>query len=235
LPKEDTLPAPQEGRGLERVRFILFDMDGTLADTTELILTAFRETFRILGLPPRSDEEFLSQVGRPLLRQMRDIDPQRESELVSTYARLYDRYHDELAREIPGVRESLEELSGRGYRMAVVTSKRSRSTHSDLRYFGLDRFIDVVVAADDTAFHKPHPEPVLMALERLGAAKEETTFIGDSPFDLRSAHDAGVLAGAVEWSPFPRRVLEEECPDYWVKTPRQLLELFPGPPSGSSP
>ena len=214
---------------LERVKNLLFDVDGTLADTTALILYTFEETFRILGLPPRSEEEVLSQIGRPLHLQARDIDPERAVEIFDLYQNLYARHHDRLAKEFPGVRESLAGLKARGYRLAVVTSKRSSSTADDLEYFGLQPYFDAVVTADDTGRHKPHPEPVLKALERLGAAREEATFIGDSPYDLRSAHAARVLAGAVEWGPFPREKLEAEKPDYWIPDPPGLLRLFPGP------
>lgn len=213
---------------MENVRYLLFDLDGTLIDSTDLILKAFRETFQELGLPPRSDAELLSQVGRPLRLQMRDVDPRREEELVETYARLYDLYHDELAREFPDVREALAGLAERGYRMAVVTSKRSHAVEEELDHFGLARFFVVVIDADDTGRHKPDPEPVLTAIAQLGGSPSQATFIGDSPFDIRSAHAAGVPAGAVEWSPFPRRDLEAEKPDYWIPTPLSLLQIFPG-------
>jgi pyrophosphatase PpaX len=210
------------------ISYLLFDLDGTLIDTTALILHCFRETLNSLGIPLRPDTELLSQVGRPLRLQMRDIDPQREEELVDTYARLYDRYHDELARGIPGMEEIIAELHGRGYHMAIVTSKRSRAVHGELEHFGLARFFELVIAADDTDRHKPDPEPVLAAVTQLGGSPGQATYIGDSPFDIRSAHAAGVLAGAVEWSPFRREILEAEEPDYWIPTPGSLLEMFPG-------
>ena len=211
------------------VRAVLFDWDGTLADTIELILFTFEETLRLLGIPPRGRDEILSQVGRPLMEQAADINPARAEEIFSTYQRLYERNHHRLVKEIPGVREALEALRGRGYRMVVVTSKRAEGALYDLRYFGYEPFFDAVVTANDTALHKPHPEPALEALRRLGATAEEATFIGDSPFDIRCAHAAGMTAGAVEWGPFPRRALETEGPDYWVREPACLTELFPGP------
>lgn len=206
---------------------LLFDVDGTLVDTIRLILDTYHDTFRILDMPDRSDEEILSWIGRPLHLQARDIDRMREGEIFSLYQRLYRKNHDRLAREIPGIKEALVGLRDRGYRMAVVTSKRSASTLSDLRFFGLDSFFETVVAADNTIHHKPHPEPVLTALERLGASREESTYIGDSPYDIACARAAGVLAGAVEWSPFPRERLQEEKPDYWVSTPYHFSTLFP--------
>lgn len=203
-------------------------MDGTLVDTIRLILDTFHDTLRILKIPPLSDEEVLSQIGRPLHLQMRELDWMREGELYALYQRLYVKNHDRLARPIPGIREALATLKNGGYRMGVVTSKRSFSTRGDLEFFGLESFFEVVIAADNTRHHKPHPEPVLSALEYMGAPEARSTYIGDSPYDLRSAHAAGVLAGAVEWSPFPRESLEAEEPDYWVHTPADLPALFPG-------
>ncbi len=210
------------------VKAILFDWDGTLADTIELILFTFEETLRRLGLPPRCREEILSQVGRPLMEQAMDIDPARAEEIFSTYQSLYERNHGRLVKEFPGIREALEGLRARGYLMALVTSKRAQGALYDLRHFGYEGFFDAVVTADDTVQHKPRPEPALEALRRLGAAPGESTFIGDSPFDVRCAHAAGMSMGAVEWGPFPRGVLEAEKPDYWVRDPADLLRLFPG-------
>jgi len=213
-----------------RVRAILFDWDGTLADTIELILFTFAETFRVLGIPPRSREEVLSQVGRPLMEQAMDIDPARAEEIFSTYQRIYEENHRRLVREFPGVRQALESLRERGYLMALVTSKRADGAFHDLRHFGYGDYFDAVITAVDTVMHKPHPEPALEALRRLEAAPEEATFIGDSPFDIRCAHAAGITAGAVEWGPFPRRVLEAEKPDYWVPEPAALNKILWGQP-----
>ena len=212
------------------MRALIFDLDGTLTDSIGLILKTFRETLGALGVPARSDAELLSQVGRPLHIQMKDIDAERSQELFETYQRLYQEHHDEMPREFNGIKEVVAELKERGYRMAVVTSKRSSGTIRDLEYSGLQPYFDVVISAEDTEKNKPDPEPVLKAMSRLAARSDEATYIGDSPFDIRCAHGAGISAGAVEWSFFPREVLEAEQPGYWIPTPRSLLDFFPGPP-----
>jgi len=218
----------EKSDGLKGISCLLFDMDGTLTDTIELIIFCFQETLRLLDLPPRSEESLLSEIGRPLHLQARDIDAERAEEIFTLYQRLYEQHHDELVHEFPGIRESLAELVERGYHMGVVTSKRSSSAGADLEYFRFEPFFEVVITADDTELHKPHAEPVLEALRRLDAGRAEATFIGDSPYDLSSAHAAGVLAGAVEWGPFPRVKLEAEKPDYWIAQPQDLLTLFEG-------
>lgn len=217
-----------EPTDLGKINCLLFDLDGTLADTIELIIFSFQETLRILELPPRSEAQILSEIGRPLHLQARDIDPQRAEEIFTLYQRLYEQHHDGLVREFPGIRESLAGLVERGYRLGVVTSKRSSSAGPDLEYFRLEPFFEVVITADDTSLHKPRPEPVLEALERLEASPAQATFIGDSPYDLRCAHAARVAAGAVAWGPFARESLQAEQPDYWIPDPPALLTLFPG-------
>jgi pyrophosphatase PpaX len=216
-----------EPESIDSVNCLLFDLDGTLVDTIDLIVFCFQETLRILELPPRSEEQILAEVGRPLHLQARDVDPRRAEEIFQLYQRIYDQHHDGMVREFPGVREALDGLAGRGYRLGVVTSKRTSSARGDLAYFHLETFFEVVITADDTASHKPHPEPVLEALRRLGVPSGEATYIGDSVHDLRCAHAAGVLAGAVGWGPFPHEVLRAEDPDYWIERPPQLLTLFP--------
>ncbi|MGQ9703300.1 MAG: HAD-IA family hydrolase [Actinomycetota bacterium] len=209
------------------IEYLLFDLDGTLVNTIPLILRAFRETFRTLGIPPRKDREMLLEVGKPLYQQALDIDPRRADEIFQVYQEMYDRYYQELVKEYPGVREALEGLKSRDYHLAVVTSKRYSNAHLDLESFELLPYFEALVTAEDTENHKPDPEPVFKALEKLGGCPERAAFIGDSPYDIRSAHSAGVRAGAAAWGPFPREVLEAERPDYWVPDPASLLDIFP--------
>lgn len=216
---------PETVRG--EIEYLLFDLDGTLVNTIPLILRAFRETFLALGVPPRDDREMLLEVGKPLYQQALDIDPRRADEIFRVYQEMYDRHYQELVREYPGIREALASLRDRGYRLAVVTSKRYSNARLDLERFELLPYLEALVTAEDTANHKPDPEPVLKALEKLGGSPGRAVFIGDSPYDIRSAHGAGVRAGAAAWGPFPREVLEAEKPDYWIPDPPSLLEIFP--------
>ncbi|MDI6874994.1 MAG: HAD-IA family hydrolase [Actinomycetota bacterium] len=215
------------GKMKKETEYLLFDLDGTLVNTIPLILHAFRETFKALGLPPRDDREMLLEVGKPLHQQALDIDPERADEIFRVYQEMYDRHYQELVKDYPGVREALAGLKERGYRLAVVTSKRFSNARLDLERFELLSYLEALVTAEDTENHKPDPEPVFKALEKLGGSPERAAFIGDSPYDIRSAHAAGVRAGAAAWGPFPREVLEAEKPDYWIPDPPSLLRIFP--------
>lgn len=214
---------------LARVSCLLFDVDGTLIDTIELIIETFHQTFRRLGIPDRPDDEILSWIGKPLFLQVRELHEERAEEIYRLYKELYERNRPLLAREIPGVAEALRNLHQRGYRLGVVTSKRSSSTVRELGDFGFQGLFEVIITAEVTKNHKPHPEPLEKALEILGVGREEATYIGDSPYDIKSARAAGIPAGVVRWTHFPVEVLEKECPDYWVESPSHLLKLFPTP------
>lgn len=212
------------------VSCILFDMDGTLVDTISLILRAFHETFRLHGLPDVPDRELLALIGEPLYVQMAGFDSDHVDQLCATYQAQYEKFHDAMAREFPGVKDVLHELSRRGYKLGVVTSKRRATARPGLAHFGLDRFFEVIMTANDTTRHKPDPEPVLAAMEALGCSDGQTAYVGDSTYDVDCANAAGVLSVAVLWGPFSREVLDSHSPDVTLRSPRELLELFPGPP-----
>ncbi len=212
------------------VSCILFDMDGTLVDTIDLILRSFHETFRLNGLPDLPDPQLLALIGKPLVVQMRGFDPERADQLCDAYQAQYEKFHDDLAREFPGIKEVIAELSRRGYRLGVVTSKRRATARPGLAHFGLDGFFEVIITANDTTRHKPDPEPVLAALEAMGCSAEQTAYVGDSTYDIDCGNAAGVLSVAVLWGPFSRAVLAEHAPDVALEKPGELLELFAGPP-----
>jgi pyrophosphatase PpaX len=118
----------------------------------------------------------------------------------------------------------LERLHGEGRRLGIVTAKRHATVRLAFDVCPLERFFSTVVAAEDTPRHKPHPDPVLLALDRLGSRPEETAYVGDAPFDVESAKAAGVFAVAVGWGDIhPReRVLAAE-PDVFVESAEELL------------
>ena len=212
------------------MRVVLYDFDGTLADTTELVMECYRLTMqRHLGeVPPVA--EWLRGFGTPLEVQINRFarSPLECEEMIATY-----RYHQEEQAErfikpFPGVMETLDALRERGVDMAIVTSRHRESTLRGIDLCGLTDRFDVIVTPEDVQSPKPHPEPVLTALSRLGATPEEAIFIGDSPHDIAAGREAGTRTAGVLWGPFERSVLEAEHPTHLFDYPADILRLLHG-------
>ena len=207
-------------------RALLFDLDGTLVDTEELILTSFRyATSSVLGSSP-PDEVMRNMIGIPLRYQMRKINEEHAEEMLLAYREHNSRIHDELIKEFPGTAATLAKLAAAGYRLAVVTSKMSESAQRDLRVFGLEGFFEFVQGSDKTDQHKPNPEPLLFAAETLGLSPEQCAYIGDSPYDMQAARAAGMLAVAALWGMFSRESLLEAGAQHELTRIEELPELF---------
>jgi len=210
-----------------RYRTVLFDLDGTLIDSGAMILASFRHATRTVLEREVSDEVLLAAVGGATLsEQMRLLDERRVTDLVEAYRAHNLPLHQGLV-PCAGVLEVLEVLRIQGRRLGVVTSKRMATVELAFEVIPLGRFFRVVVTADDTERHKPHPEPLQLALARLDEEPGRAVYVGDSPFDVRAAKAAGVAAVAVGWGGIhanERLALEE--PDELVPSGGGLLDVL---------
>ena len=218
-------------------RVVLFDLDGTLADTVPLILRCYRHTMKIHRGRELADELWVRTIGRPLRSAFTDFtdDPEEAARMLDTYVEFQRTVHDDMVCAFPGARSTLDALRARGVRVGVVTSKGREMTARTLGCCGLDDALDVLVTVQDVERGKPDPEPVLKALERLGVApsREGVLFVGDSPHDLVAGRRAGVSTCAVTLGPFSRNQLEVEGPDFWAADLPSVLPLRPGGTSAS--
>jgi pyrophosphatase PpaX len=207
----------------------LFDFDGTLVDTTEMIFQSMRHaTSSVLGRDDYSREELLANVGQPLPRQMEILDAEKSELLLEAYRAHHEEHHDALIAEFPGVDEALYRLRAAGVRVVVVTSKRRRSVEMALAKFpGLDLVVDLFVTMEDTTEHKPHPEPLLKGLELAGdVPREKAVYVGDSPFDVQAAKAAGLTSVAVSWGAFSEDTLRKADPDHLVPDIDAAVDLL---------
>ena len=209
-------------------RGILFDLDGTLVDSIELILSSFRHTMSThLGrMPP--DEEWLRTLGRPMRVQMGAF-ARSAAELeamIRTYVAHNQANHEVLVRPFPGMSESVARLRQHGYRLAVVTSKLRQAALRELDTCGLDGMFEGVVSASDVERPKPDPQPVELGVETLEMTPGEVLFVGDSIFDLEAGRAADVDTAAALWGPFVREQLAPGEPDYWLEHIEELLDLL---------
>lgn len=212
---------------LSHTDVVLFDLDGTLVDSADLILESYRHTMRIHfeRVPP--DSVWLRSLGTPLRAQFRQfVDTDEEVQaMIDTYIEHNHREHARLIRRFPGVRETLETLLERGARLGIVTSKAARGTAISLESCGLPaEWFEVVITSDEPVPHKPDPAPVRLALERLGVPASVASFVGDSVWDIRAGLAAGVHTVAALWGPFSEGELAPERPHRMIDRPSDLLD-----------
>ena len=202
----------------------LFDLDGTIIDSIDLIIRSYRHTILAhRGYEP-PDDIWMKGLGTPLRVQFREWteDPSELEAMIATYRAYNLSHHDEMVTAYDGVVDAVRGLAARGKTLGLVTSKLRSGAFRGLRRVGLEDAFPTVVGADDVTHPKPHPEPVLTALERLGRGPEGVVFVGDSRHDIECGRAAGVKTAAVLWGPFGRSDLEDLHPDYWLEHPRDL-------------
>lgn len=215
----------------------LFDLDGTLLDTNDLILKSFQYTFQhqtiVPGVPVPTDDEIRKRFfGRPLREAFEPYtsDATKVDELMAFYRKFNLAEHDSLAKEFEDLHRVISLLHDKGIKLAIVTSKNDSTARRGLAIARMTEFFPVLVAVDTCPLHKPHAGPALAALGQLGeTAGPHVLFIGDAPSDIECGKNAGCLSAAVGWTALDRSVVQSADPDYWVETPADLLSLvLPG-------
>lgn len=207
-------------------KVVLFDFDGTLANTNPLIVASFQYTLREkLGLNVSADDIY-PHFGEPLPETMEFFAPGRGQELTDFYRVWNKAHHDQLIEQFAGMPETVAALHAAGVKLAVVTSKRTDMANQGLRVTGLAPYFDTVVGMELTARHKPEPDPALMALRQLNCVPgDDALMVGDSTFDILCGRNAGTRTAAVGWSVINRAELKAAGPDHWVESPADLLNL----------
>lgn len=206
----------------------LFDADGTLIDTKELIYRSFRhmaETVEVT-LPDRKAVE--ATIGLPVWTQvgmfLGDANtPEMLEKAVGIYGGYMEKVYMDYLKLFPGAMDCLADLRRRGKLLAIVTSRRRQSLARFTGHLGLTDYFSVIVTADDTAKHKPDPEPAQLALDRLGVKDAaRAVFIGDAGFDMLCGKGAGTDTAFVAWGGNNHHELPQP-PDFVAESFTDLL------------
>lgn len=180
---------------------ILFDFDGTIMDTNEIIIDSWQATFRELSGKEADRDVLLKTFGEPLEATMLGFFPDVPLEESLEIYRGYQReYFIPSIRLFPGVLELLDALSREKVNMALVTSRLKFTTDQALEHFDIGKYFDYVITADEVNRHKPDPLCAQLALDALNAQPEQAIMLGDSPLDIMCARNAGVSPVLVSWS-----------------------------------
>ncbi|WP_082569530.1 HAD family hydrolase [Knoellia sp. Soil729] len=211
-----------------RWQTIFFDLDGTLANTIPLIVASYQHAFREVRGEEIEDARARAWIGRPLLGALLEEDPERGHDLDRTYREWNLANTSRLIERYDGVPEMLSALTEAGADLHIVTSKRRDTARLALTGVGIDHLIDVTGALEDTARHKPDPEPLLVAAAKVGVDPSTAVYVGDATVDILAARAAGMAGVAVTWGAGERAALEATDPATVVDTVAQLTAYLLG-------
>lgn len=208
---------------------VLFDLDGTLIDSIDLLLDSMEAAFVGRTRRPTRDE-WVAGIGTPLRAQLAEWSeaPQDIDALVDLYRAYQDVHLERMTTLYPDVAETLAWIREQGHATGIVTSKGRIMTARSLQHVGLEGAFDTIVTYEETERHKPLPDPVQLALSRLSMPPERAIFVGDSPHDMGSGRAAGVRTAAAQWGPFSREALAPSNPTYWLTRMADLPDIVTG-------
>src|SRR5690606_34308640 len=210
---------------MKKITTLLFDLDGTLIDTNELIVSSYLHTLEQYYPGQYTRNDVLPFMGPTLHDVFMGINPEKAEEMISVYRKYNLEKHDLLVKEFNGVFETIRTLHENGYKLAIVSTKVGSTVMKGLKLTNLDQFFDVVISLDEVENPKPHPEPLIKALSQLESEPGEAIMIGDNHHDIDGGKNAGTYTCGVAWSLKGREYLEQFDPDYIIENMSELLGI----------
>lgn len=208
-----------------KIDTIIFDLDGTVLNTNDLIVKSFQHTYKVVTGEEKNEEEILKSFGEPLSITLEREIGTNIDEAVKIYRDFHYARFEELISLFQGIDDVIRALSDKGYKLGLATSRMRYTTMLGLKKFGIDQYFKSVVTADDCVSHKPNPEPLLKVLKALGSQPEKSLMIGDSAFDIQGAKNANVKSAIVSWSVLPEEIYMNENPDFIINRVEDILVL----------
>lgn len=209
-----------------KINTVLFDLDGTLINTNDLIIESFLHTLNLYYPNKYGREDILPFLGPTLHETFVKMDPLRVDEMIAVYRKFNHDQHDALVTQFETVYETVQTLHEKGYKLGIVTTKIRQTVKMGLKLTGLDQFFETVVTLDDVEHAKPHPEPVLLALKQLDSLPDQSIMVGDNHHDINSGKAAGTKTAGVAWTIKGTGHLEQFKPDYMLHRMSDLLTVL---------
>ena len=207
------------------IKNILFDLDGTLADSEELIIRSFQHIYKIFKGKEEDEAVLRSTFGGTL----KDVITSNFEEPYETVVREYRNYHyenfDKYMKLFDGAEELVKSLYEKGYTLGVVTSRLEHTAMKILHMHGIRNYFSAIVTADMCENHKPHPEPMLKCLAELNAKNDESIYVGDTEYDIESARNAGVKSILVKWNEYDH-MDDAVKPDYEIHSYEEIFKII---------
>lgn len=210
-----------------KINTILFDLDGTLIDTNELIISSFLHTLeKYFPGQYQRREDVYPFMGPSLYESFGKLNPEKMEEMVTEYRSYNHANHDLLVKEFAGVNETIATLKEQGYKLGIVSTKIYDTVVRGLKLTKLDPYFDTIVTLDHVSKAKPDPEAIFKALGELGSTPEQAMMVGDNYHDILAGKNAGTKSVGVAWSVKGRDFLEQFKPDYMLDEMPDLLKIL---------
>lgn len=216
---------------MQKIDTVLFDFDGTIMDTNDVILMSWQHTFRTLENREEDEAVLTATFGEPLEITIKRFFPHIPSaESIEIYRTFQRNNFNRLITLFPGMKELIVALKEQGYKVGLVTSRLYQTSMEGLDQYQLAKYFDAIVTPEDTTKHKPDPEPVNIALEKLGSRPKQAVMLGDTLFDIMCARNAGVGSVLVAWSLAlagkTKADLGKDAPDHIIHKPEELFAIL---------
>ena len=212
------------------MKLIIFDFDGTLADTRQQIVETMQQTIQTLGLASRTNEQCASMIGLPLKQAFTDLIPMSDEmgdQCVDTYRRIFNTNNAAyIIPTFPNVIETLLQLSAKGYILTIASSRSRKSLLDFVHSMHLEEIFSYILGADDVTHAKPHPEPVLRTLKTFNCSPEEALVVGDMKYDIEMGLRAGTRTCGVTYGNGSLQELKEAGADFIVDDFEKILTLL---------
>lgn len=207
------------------IKAVLFDIDGTLLNTAELIYQAFEHSLKINGQKVLARRKMAASIGKSLEDCYLDFAPNGDPIVLSKTHNEFQLKNPHLAALFPDTLKTLERLKNLGFKMAGITNRWKSSGELSVKHAGLDKYLDFVLFRDDVKKLKPDPQPVFQALEKLKIKKEEAVLAGDSEVDILCGRNAGIKTVGVTFG-FLGEKIRNSSPDYVIDSLSELPEIL---------
>lgn len=205
---------------------VLFDLDGTLLNTNNLIIESFKHTYRKHLNLEVEDDEIIQCFGEPLTQTLKRYSENNLEEMIDTFRRYNYENHDKMTSIIEGVEDTLEALKAKKHKIAVVTSKREIMVKKGLHLFGIEKYFDAIITPEMTDYHKPNPEPIYRACNDLNISPKNSIMVGDSAFDILCGKNAGSETCLVNYTLLNKEEIKRYKPDYNINKIEEVLKYL---------
>lgn len=224
---KDSCRKIKNGKGVFYMKAIVFDFDGTIANTLPVMFHSFRQVFKTYDNKEYSDEEIKNMFGPPepdLIKQ--NLNSEQKEEAIELYYWEYNNHHNQLVEENKAINDMLATLKNKGYKLGIVTGKSKKSFNISLEKLDMDDYFDVTITGYDVNRAKPDPEGLFKALTELNVRPEDSLYIGDSDNDILAAKEANVPVAGAQWLPEYETSEYSQEPDAVFEQPSELINYL---------